>query len=65
MFGFLDPRRRRSGFMKSWGWTSHSKARRLGAAQRQVSQREVTMFQRRPGKWGDARQNHRLIHGSR
>ena len=40
------------GFMKSWGGRVAPKPRGLGAAKRQVSQREVTMFQRRPGKMG-------------
>ncbi|MGB1943377.1 MAG: FAD-dependent oxidoreductase, partial [Flavobacteriales bacterium] len=44
-----------AGFMKSWGVDeSLQKRGGLGAAQRQVSQREVTMFQRRPGKMGAA-----------
>ena len=42
-----------AGFMKSWGVDESLQNRGgLGAAQRQVSQREVTMFQRRPGKMG-------------
>ena len=44
-----------AGFMKSWGVDESLQHRGgLGAAQRQVSQREVTMFQRRPGKMGAA-----------
>lgn len=41
------------GFMKSWGVDESLQNRGgLGAAKRQVSQREVTMFQRQPGKMG-------------
>ena len=39
------------GFMKS-GVDELPKPRGLGAAKRQLSQREVTMFQRQPGKMG-------------
>ena len=41
--------------MKSWGVDESLQNRGgLGAAQRQVAHRQVTMFQRRPGKMGTA-----------
>jgi 2,4-dienoyl-CoA reductase (NADPH2) len=44
-----------AGFMKSWGVDESLQSRGgLEAAQRQASTREVTMFQRRPGKMGTA-----------
>ena len=57
--GFLTHDADEAGFMKSWGWTSHSKTAVVLARHSVKFQCEVTMFQRGPEN-GATLGNHRL-----